>query len=95
MKILALEKEIPGTSGEEFTPLLAPEARRAWELYKDGTIRELYFRRDRDEAVLVLECSDLDEANEALSSLPLVKHGLIAFDLIPLAPYPGFERLFG
>jgi len=43
---------------------------------------------------LVLECADVDEANAVLSTLPLVKAGLITFELIPLGPYPGFARLF-
>jgi len=29
-----------------------------------------------------------------LATLPLVQARLIAFDIIPLAPYPGFGRLF-
>jgi len=94
MKILALEMEVPGTSDDQFTPHRHAEARRAWELYKGGILRELYFRQDRPEAVLILECRDISEASQVLSTLPLVKNGLIAFELIPLAPYPGFERLF-
>jgi hypothetical protein len=44
--------------------------------------------------VLVLECASLEEAHQALASLPLVQEGLIAFEIIPLVPYPGFKRLF-
>jgi hypothetical protein len=44
---------------------------------------------------LILECRDADEAHQVLSRLPLVRAGLIAFDVIPLIPYPGFSRLFG
>jgi hypothetical protein len=44
--------------------------------------------------VLVLECAGVSEAREVLATLPLVKEGLITFDLIPLVPYPGFARLF-
>jgi len=29
-----------------------------------------------------------------LATLPLVKEGLITFEIIPLAAYPGFSRLF-
>jgi len=65
-----------------------------WALYQEGLIRELYFRADRSEAVLVLECASLDEARAALGSLPLVQAGLIRFELVPLRPYPGFSRLF-
>ena len=94
MKILALEKEVPGTTDDQLTPLLRCEAERAWELYQGGTICELYFRQDRSESVLVLEYENIDEASDVLHTLPMVNHGLIAFDLIPLVPYPGFARLF-
>ena len=94
MKILAIEKEIPGLSADAFKPHAKAEAARVWELHQAGMFRELYFRQDRPEAVLVLECADVDEANEVLNTLPLVKAGLITFDVIPLGPYPGFARLF-
>jgi hypothetical protein len=94
MKFLAMEKENPGVGPEQFEPHLKAEALRVWELYQAGVVRELYFRQDWQGAVLILECIDLIEANEALSSLPLVKEGLIAFEVIPLIPYPGFARLF-
>lgn len=95
MKILAIEVETEGTKPEQYTPHLKPEARRVWELYQNGMIRELYFRAERSEAVLILECADANEAREVLASLPLVQASLITFDLIPLVPYPGFARLFG
>lgn len=95
MKILALEIETPGTTPEQFTPHLKNEAARVWELYKSGQIRELYFRQDRREAVLVLESAGAKEAQQLLETLPLVEAGLIYFEIIPLSPYPGFERLFG
>ena len=94
MKILAIEKEIKGVVDGQFDTHLKAEAARAWELHKSGTIRELYFRADRDEAILVLECSSVKEAKKALGTLPLVKAGLIAFEVIPLKAYPGFARLF-
>lgn len=94
MKILALEKEVPGLTAEDFRPHLKAEAAKAWELYQAGLLRELYFRQDEPSAVLVLECADVAEANQLLNSLPLVKEGLITFDIIPLGPYPGFARLF-
>lgn len=94
MKILAMEVESPGVGPEQYQPHLQAEARQAWELYQSGVIRELYFRADRSEAVLILECADVHEARQVLSSLPLVVAGLITFELIPLVPYPGFARLF-
>jgi hypothetical protein len=94
MKILALEQESPGVNAGQFHPHLKAEAQRVWELYQAGVLRELYFRQDQSCAVLVLECASLDEARQALGTLPLVREGLIAFELIPLKPYPGFARLF-
>lgn len=94
MKILAIEKELPGLTGEDFKPLLAQEANKAWELYQAGVIRELYFRQDEPSAILILECKDASEARDVLDTLPLVKAKLITFDIIPLVPYPGFSRLF-
>jgi hypothetical protein len=95
MKILAIEKEVPGVTEDRFRPeLLKAEAVRAWELYEAGVVRELYFRQDRPEAVLVLECPTVEEACAVLNTLPLVQERVIAFDLIPLRAYPGFARLF-
>jgi muconolactone delta-isomerase len=96
MKILAFETDVPGVFQTAFTnDLLKEEAERTWELYQSGVIRELYFRQDRRAAVLVLECDNVDKARLALNTLPLVKHRLIDFELIPLIPYPGLARLFG
>ena len=95
MKILALEQELPHATSEAFKPHLKVEAARLWELYQAGVIRELYFSQDRHEAVLMLECKSVEEAKGLLDTLPLVKAGLIAFDVIPLVPYSGFSRLFG
>src|ERR1039458_1275825 len=95
MKILALEKEVPGVNDGQFTDdILRAEARKAWELYQSGVLRELYFTADKDEAVLVLKCESADEARRQLSELPLMRAGLIDFQVIPLVAYPGFARLF-
>jgi len=94
MRILALEGEMPGIADEAFEPHLKAEALRVWELYQAGVLREMYFRGDQPTAVLLLECADVREANDVLDTLPLVREGLITFDVIPLKPYPGFARLF-
>ncbi|MCX6143078.1 MAG: hypothetical protein NTZ35_07650 [Ignavibacteriales bacterium] len=95
MKILAIEKDLPEVSESMFTDeILKEEAARAWQLHQSGVIRELYFRADRNAAVLILECTSVDEAKAVLSTLPLVKGELIEFDIIPLVAYPGFARLF-
>ena len=94
MKILAMEREVPGVKPEQYAQYLKPEARRVWELHQAGHIRELYFRQDRSEAVLIMESPSTEAACCLLKSLPLVEAGLITFEVIPLIAYPGFSRLF-
>jgi len=93
MKILAIEKEIPGILDTDYQPHLEAEARKAWELHQEGLIRELYFTDDHC-AVLVLEARDKVHAREIIDQLPLVQQKLIDFDLLQLKAYPGFARLF-
>jgi muconolactone delta-isomerase len=95
MKLLALEKEVPGVTDEQLTEeILEAEARKAWELYQSGVLRELYFSADKHEAVLALECDSADEARRALAELPLMRAGLIDFRVISLVAYLGFARMF-
>ena len=94
MKILALEQDVPGVSADSFKSHLKAEAQKVWELQQAGIIRETYFRQDLPSAVLVLECENAVEAQQVLQTLPLVREGLITFEIIPLKAYPGFARLF-
>lgn len=94
MKIIALEIERENVDQNDFKKYGREEAEKLWQLYKNGIVREFYFRDDQNTAVLILEASDLDEAQSKLSELPFVKNELITFNLIPLKPYRGFERLF-
>ena len=75
-----MEIETESVKPQEYTPHLKAEAKHVWELYQSGTIRELYFRADRSTAVLMLECLDVSEAQQILTSLPLVQAGLITFE---------------
>jgi hypothetical protein len=52
MKILALEKERPGAHCGRI--LLRPSA-SAWDSHPAGAIREIHFRDDRSQAVVILE----------------------------------------
>jgi len=95
MKFIALEKENPNATEEAYAPHLKDEARHVWDLQQQGIVREAYFRADRHTAVLILECEDFARARELTSAFPLVRQGLISFDIIPLVPYSGYSRLFG
>jgi hypothetical protein len=94
MKILAIEKEIEGKEKRDFEKHLKSEALKVWQLITDDIIREIYFDKEKNTAVLVLECNSKKEAENILKDLPLVKENLITFELLHLIPYTGFERLF-
>ena len=93
MKILAIEKEIPGITEEDFSSHAVAEARQVWNLIQEEKIREIYFREDQDSAVILLECQDEFEAGQILDTLPFVINNLIEFEIVPLKPYPGLKRL--
>jgi hypothetical protein len=94
MKILALEKELDNTRTIDFRKNAKAEAKAIWNLYLKGVVREVYFKKDENLAVLILEARNKQSANRELNKLPFVNKKLIKFDLIPLKPYPGFQRLF-
>jgi len=93
MKILALAADTDKTDPIPDVTL-DEEAHHVWRLRQDGTLREIYFRSYRRDAVLILECDSIDAASKIIASLPLVRDEWITFELIGLHPYDGFERLF-
>jgi len=94
MRIIALEKELSNARTIDFRKNAKAEAKALWQLYLSGIVREFYFRKENKLAVLILEAKNKEEAKKTLNKLPYVNKNLIEFELIPLKPYPGFQRLF-
>jgi hypothetical protein len=94
MKILAIGKPVPGATEEKIYAHVKEEVGRGWELYASGIFREMYSRPDGGGVVLILECADVEEAKKVLDTLPLVKAGLVNYDIIPLGPFTLFSVLF-
>lgn len=94
MKILCLDRPLPGASFEKYQPHLEAEVRHTWQAYKEGAIRDIYFRQDRPGVAIFMECASPDEAKAILADLPLAKAGLIEFDTIPLGAFANWELLF-
>ncbi len=92
MKYLATEIEIEGVDWSNSDAILKEEAKVALSLFERGLIREMYFDEDHC-AVLILECQSKTEAEETLQQLPLVKAGMIKFEIKELKLYTGFSRL--
>jgi len=94
MQILVLSKLVPGASMDAVAPHLKAETQVAWRLYKDGLVRQWYFRTDQPGVVFFIECESIDEAKRAFEALPLVGAHLIELEYIPLGPFLPLESLF-
>lgn len=77
-------------SDEEFAAHIEAERERVRELYKDGAVRSIWSRKDVPGAVMLLECADAAAANDAVSSLPLARRGMLEVQILPLTSYPAF-----
>ena len=95
MKFLALEIENTSVDWKNIDPaVMKAEARCLYDLQQSDLVRLVYFRTDTKSAVIEFECDSLATVEAAVASFPLVTAGLIHFDIIPLGPYTGFNRLF-
>ncbi len=54
MKYLAIETEL-NKGGKSIESLLESEARRIYELYLQGIIRECYFSKEGHNAIMIME----------------------------------------
>lgn len=94
MKILCIDRPLPGATFEKYQPYLLDEVRHTWDAYKKGIVRDIYFRQDRPGVAIFLECESVEEARKIYAELPLVKAGLIDFEVIPLGSFVNWELLF-
>ncbi|WP_276132723.1 hypothetical protein [Polluticoccus soli] len=93
MKILAIEKEVPGADWSTISKeLMAQEALAVYRMYLAEQLREHYFNEENC-AVLVLECETKTHAQALLGELPLVEQNLITFEIMELHPYTGYDRI--
>lgn len=94
MKIIAIDRILPSASEEKIRDVVIQDALHTWVLYSNDVIRELYFRKDRPGVVLIMETPTVGDARMLLSSFPLVKAGVIEFDIIPVGHFVPFGTLF-
>ncbi|GAB4134471.1 MAG: hypothetical protein Fur0041_07780 [Bacteroidia bacterium] len=93
MRILAIDRILPTATEEKIRGIVVKEAVHIWLLYSKEIIREFYFRKDRPGVVIVLECADINEAKRVLETFPLVRAGVIDFEIIPLGHFVPFGTL--
>lgn len=94
MKIMAITRRQPGATGERIQALQAREVAEVWRLIGDGTIREIYFDRERPCVVVILEAESIAAARGRLAALPMVVEQQIDFELYSLGPYTQLATLF-
>lgn len=95
MRFLTLEVEKQIVKWDEVEPgLLKEEARCIYDLQQADIIRQIHFNADSRTAVIEWECTTVDMIREKILSLPLVRAGYIEFEIIPIQPYTGYNRLF-
>ncbi|MFM9986353.1 MAG: hypothetical protein ACKVOK_14030 [Flavobacteriales bacterium] len=92
MKILAIERNIEGVAWDNAEDILIREAEHVYQLYLSDSLREIFFTENQS-AILILEIPDRDRARELLDSLPLVKEGMVRFEVMELRPYSGWDRI--
>ena len=91
---LVITHDKPNVNWKEQEQLLKQEAKVLWDLQKNGIIRNIWFTKNSREAILILETEDSKRAKEIIDTFPLVKEGLITYDIVELVAYDGYERLF-
>jgi len=95
MQVLAIVTRAKARTDAEVVPYRVPEGRGVWALLRRSVVRRVWSRADQPGAVLLLEVGSRADASDAMMSLPLVRDGLVEFQLIELAPFLALEHLFG
>jgi hypothetical protein len=88
VRFLAIGHHTDKHTVEAAEALMAAEMRTARDLYREGLIREAYMDESYSQAVLLLDATDLHTATEQLGRYPMVRAGLIHFQIISLVGLP-------
>ena len=99
MQILAILRTLPAATPDRLGPLVKPEAEEIWALHLNGTLRSAHFLQAPGApfpsgVTLMLETDNLATAEALIDALPMVAEGLIAAEILPLAPFTSYAALF-
>jgi hypothetical protein len=95
MTVLAIAHALPNATAEAFQRIRPEEIRTVWNIYRRGQIGQIYYCTDREVAVLMLNCTTIDEAGSILAELPMVRERLIDWDYYPIGPFTPWDGLLG
>ena len=88
MRFLAIGHHTATYTAEAAEALMSAEMRIAGDLYQERIIREAYMDQSYSDAVLLLDAIDLDTVTEHLNRYPMVRAGIIQFQITPLVGLP-------
>ena len=91
---LVITHEKPNVNWKEQEQLLKQEAKVLWDFQKKNIIRNIWLTKNTREAILIIESENFLRSKEIIDTFPLVKAGLITYDIVELVAYDGYERLF-
>lgn len=86
-----LKRNTEKFSDADFAPILPDEAEQRRTLYIEGGVRQIWNRGDMPGSCLMCEAESDVAVRRQLSTLPLIKAGMMeVVSVIALNPYPGF-----
>jgi hypothetical protein len=83
----------PGVTNDQVITYLKSEVNKdEWELIRKGVIAHWYFKvGDPPGLIVVLDCTDIEEAKQIVNSSRDVKSGLLSFDIDPIDRFANFK----
>ncbi len=93
MKLLAIVDLVPGADPAALRASLVEEVEHSWALHATGVLREAYATAEPTRVVFVLEAPDRAQAEAVLAGFPLIRQGLLRFEVTELRPFLGWRLL--
>lgn len=94
MQFLVILRGVSGVDIGDLQALAEAEQKRLWQFHQQSVISQIFYRADELDLVLLCQGESLAEVKAQLQTLPMVSARLFTLELMPLAPYTGFEMLF-
>jgi hypothetical protein len=94
MRFIAINKITAQAPQEQLNSLRQEELLAEWELQKKDILRQTHSLVNLQGTIFMMEAANEAEARQALERLPLMKAGLMDFDLYGYQHNQNYARLF-
>ncbi|MGV3770844.1 MAG: hypothetical protein ACO1NM_12510 [Sphingobium phenoxybenzoativorans] len=91
--VLAIGTLVEGHTPQSIRAIMPDEVRDTVGLYLSGRIEQWWVQKEKQGVIFLLNATSADDARALLADLPLVKGGILRFDLIPLGPLKPLQYL--